>query len=89
MVEVWTMATDRMAARSLPPDALLPSDRGGGCPAHHPHRFWQLLATLQEGRFTFVDGPRDASTVLAAAGRVEALDVDIRSELGVPPRMSR
>jgi hypothetical protein len=43
-----------------------------------PATFYQPLATLQAGRFTFVYGPRDASAVLAVAQQVEALDADLR-----------
>jgi hypothetical protein len=85
MVEVWTMASD---------DVWLPAPYRqtrfyqetelGWLAVVPPERFWQPRATLQAGRFTFVYGPRDAEAVLAAAQKVEAVDANLRMELGLP-----
>jgi len=73
-----------VVACPLPADALLPGDRAGLAAYHAPDVFWQPLDSLQAGRFTFEYGPRDAAAVLDASRHVEALDAEIRAELGLP-----
>lgn len=57
----------------------------GWLPVDAPDIFYRPLATLQAGRFTFVYGPLDANAVLEASRRVEAVDVELRLELGLSP----
>jgi hypothetical protein len=86
MVEVW---------RHEPHTAWLPTPYRqtlfyqetelGWLPTPPPDIFWLPLDTLQTGRLTFVYGRRDASSVQETARQVEAVAVELRAELGLPP----
>lgn len=86
MAELWTYASDQpwlhapyrqtRFYRETPRGWLL---------TQPPDLFWQPLATLQTGRFTFIYGPRDAGAVRKAATQVETLDAALRREVGLPP----
>jgi hypothetical protein len=85
MVEVWTHESD---AAWLPAPyrrtIFYHETELGWLPTTPPEVFWQPLATLQAGRFTFIYGRRDSSAALEAARQVEAVDAELRTELGLP-----
>jgi hypothetical protein len=86
MVEVWIYASpEPWLSTPYRQTRFYRGTEQGWLPTGPPDIFWQPHARLQVGRFTFVYGPRDASTVLAVAGAIEAMDAAAHTELGLIP----
>lgn len=85
MVEVWTYASELpWLPAPYRQTRFYQESTQGWLSTAPPDAFYQPLATLQAGRFTFVYGPRDADAVLGVAREVEQLDMELRTELGLP-----
>jgi hypothetical protein len=85
MAEVWTIQSDEpWLPAPYRQTHFFQETARGWLPVGSPDAFYQPLARLQAGRFMFVYGPRDADAVREAATQIEKVDVEIRTEVGLP-----